>query len=53
MTNFEKAQRGGYEIIFNGASTWMIVDNYGDCCGYFDTERKAINKMGRIGNCYL
>jgi hypothetical protein len=52
MTNFEKAQANGYHIRFNGSSTWMIIDEHGDCFGYYNTERKAQNAMNRIGKCY-
>lgn len=45
----EKAQENGYSITFNGSKTWMIVDEHNVCYGHYDTERKAVNAMNKIG----
>ena len=53
MTNFDKAQREGYKIEkYGDYSDWFVVDNFGICWGHYDTERKAVNAMNRIGKGY-
>lgn len=38
---------GIYAVEFNGRQTWLLIDNHGDCYGYYSTERKAINAYNR------
>lgn len=38
---------GEYAVEFNGSSTWFLNDKNGDCYGYYDTERKAVNAYNR------
>ena len=40
--------QNGLTIEFNGSKTYFLNEENGDCIGYFDTERKAINKMNKI-----
>ena len=50
--NIIKAKNQGFHITFNGSTTWMVIDSNDDSWGYYDTERKAYNRMSRIGKCY-
>lgn len=42
------AAKGHYTVQFNGRDTWFIIDIHGDCDGYFNTERKAMNALRRF-----
>ena len=50
--NIAKAEREGYSITTVKDRMWLIVDDHGDCHGYYDTARKADNAMARIGSYY-
>lgn len=45
--------KNGYEIKLSGESTFLIIDELGDCVGYYDTERKARNAFNKIQSYYL
>jgi hypothetical protein len=41
------ATKGDFRVEFNGKSTWMIVDNNGDCWMCKSSEKSAIAWMNK------
>lgn len=39
--------KNGLAIEFNGRNTYFLSEENGDCIGYFNTERKALNAMNK------
>ena len=38
---------GTFKVEHNGNATWFLTDCHGDCYGYFNTKRKALNAYNR------
>lgn len=49
--NIAKAQENGYFVDKIG-SMFFVMDDMDNCHGYFDEEKKAYNKLARIGKGY-
>ena len=41
-------QNSEFKILFNGSTTYMIVDNNGDCWKTLTTERTANNYFNKV-----
>lgn len=39
--------RGDYTIKLSGKDTYLLIDDHGDCYGYYDTLRKATNALNK------
>lgn len=43
------ATRGDYKVIvFNGASTYFVMDSADQCYKYYTSKTAAINKMNKV-----
>lgn len=42
------ATRGDYKVVFNGASTYFVMDSADQCYKYYTSKKSAINKMNKV-----
>ena len=41
------AHREDYRVEFNGSGTWIVLDKWNECLGYYPTERRALNALNK------